>query len=449
MEQRAGSSKRRNAAVKVIRKEALVRVGQIQRPEQPDNRSTGSDGYVLRLLRNERSAMAGFHEYRSASVESRFTSTDLPATITFLQHRARIIAQKNPFVMGRLIRKRNKKNVELWIPHRPDPNGFLRLVWVDGEDFSSALSECLVPAGKHLVNDCKEPVVRLCAVCSKDASVRDFILTLSISHVIGEVHCLYKIWGMLNPAAENIIPTCIVERVHNFRGNPLTGMKGAGFRKFLWYLLWSDASPFRKTKQQSQPAPETLVSHCCYVNMEWVNEQKRAHDASRTSDVPYLSTQDILTAWFFTQFEPAAVLVAYDMRNRRKSRHRQVTPQHVGNYQDLLVLYPAEYRDPVHIRRAVQSRGAWEPSHNNKPGSGMVGGITGWHSHFVDLELPYSTRQNHWRLRDATGHMPALKNPPKMLLWRTSLRQFAMCTLTVGEIQDRRAMGPEIAMESL
>ena len=363
--------------------------------------------------------------------------------MSFLIQRARIIAKQNPFVLGRLVHTKNKK-VALWIPNNPNVDSFLRQIWVEGTEFASSLSECLVPKGKLLVDRKDEPVVRLCVLRSKDANVRDFLLTLSVSHVIGEVHSIYKIWEMLNPAGE--ISTCIVDRVHNFRGNPLTGMKGAGFRKFLWYLFWSDASPFRKAKLE-QPASDTFVSHCCYVNMEWVNEQKRNHDPSRTPDVPYLSTQDIVTAWFFTQFGPAAVLVAYDMRNRSQGG-RQITSRHVGNYQDLLVLYPAEYRDPVHIRRAVQSRGQWEPP-CNKPGKGHVGGITGWHSHYVNLELPSASRCNHLRLRDASGNMPALKNPPKMILWRMSSEQFAMCTLTVGEIADKRAMGPEIAMESL
>jgi hypothetical protein len=175
--------------------------------------------------------------------------------------------------------------------------------------------------------------------------------------------------------------------------------------------------------------------------MDYVEQKKQAHDKS-TPGAPYLSTQDIITTWFFCQWETAAVGVAYDLRGRAKG----VTEKHVGNYQDALVLFPKEYQDPVNIRRAIASQGKSAPR-ANRPGKKnprSVGGITGWHSHFVDLSIPYAERKSHAPLRDASGEIPGLSDPPKMVLFRTSTTQYAMWTATKGEIKDRSAMGEEI-----
>ena len=399
------------------------------------HRKTHNNGHYVRLLRNERLPIAGYHDWRAAGVESRFTSTNIDATLAHLKERARLVVAKNPWVLGRL--KTHRGTTSLWVPDQPNYDTLLREIFVDSKNFDSALADCHVDDGWKIL-DKDTGVVKLCAVRSKDRNVRDFVLTISVSHVIGETTMIYALWGMLNEGAE--ITELIQERVHDFRGNPISAMKGAGMRKFLWFLLCSNASPLGLQSRPRISADKVIVS-CYEINMKWVKEQKESHDKS-TAGAPYLSTQDIITAWFFKQWATACVGVAFDMRNRNKL----LTEKHMGNYQEALILYPQEYREPCNIRRAVASQGKWHPP-RNKPGKEnrrSVGWITGWHGKHVDLELPYAVRKNHFPLRDATGQMPITRSQPWMCLFKTSAKQFAIWTLTSEEIKDKSALGEKI-----
>ena len=401
-----------------------------------NRRKTDEDGRYVRLLMSERRAYAGYHDVRSPGVESRFTSTNVDGTVSFLRNRARLIAESNAFVLGRV--RTHRGGAALWVPNLPDYDKFLTEILVTGEDFSSGLSKCFIEKGS-LTIDKDVPIVKLCVIRSTDKGVKDFILTISASHVIGEVSMIYSIWGMLNAEAE--IKELTHDRIFCYRGwSPITGMKGVGIRKFLWFVLRSNASPLSHGKRPTL-SRDQLVTTCCYINMGWVEEQKKAHDKS-TPGVPYLSTQDIITAWFFRQWRTACVAVAFDMRHRCK----RLTSEHMGNYLDALVLYPKEYCEPVNIRRAVASQGRWQPR-RNKPGKEnlrSVGAITGWHSKYVDLNLPYSQRINHLPIRSSSGELPLLKDPPTMILFKTSFKQFAMLSVTITEIKDKRALGEPI-----
>ena len=95
------------------------------------------NGTFVRLLRNERYAFAGYHDLRSAGIESRFTCTkSVEETCDYLEKRATEIAKANPFVFGRLIQRRPRGSVKLWIPSSKsdiakNQGGFLQTVWVD------------------------------------------------------------------------------------------------------------------------------------------------------------------------------------------------------------------------------------------------------------------------------------------------------------------------------
>ena len=401
-------------------------------------RRTHANGHFVRLLRNERLEIGGYLYFRAAGVESRFTSTNVAATLAHLKERCRLIAEKNPWTLGRL--KTHGRCHALWVPEKPNCAELFQEVVVNGTDFKSGLGSCHVEDGYKIL-DKDVGVVKICAIRSNDRTVEDLIVTVSVSHVIGETAMVYGLWNMLNEGAE--IVELIQKRVHDFRGHPISGLKGAGLRKFLWFMTRSDAS-FIGLRSRTLRSKEDVVVSCYEVNGEWINEQKRAHHKS-TLGAPYLSTQDIITSWFFRQWDTACVGVAYDMRNHVK----ELTPLHMGNYQEALILYPKEYREPSNVRRAVLSKGRWHPP-GNKPGKKnprTVGWITGWHSRHVDLELPYAIRKNHLPLRAADGELPITKSQPWLCIFKTSATQYAIWCLALGELKDRRALASKIEFD--
>lgn len=430
---------------------------------------------TIRLLRNERSPMIGFHHLRSPSIETHFVCSDIEATIQYLRDQSAAIASQNPFVLGWLVTvhenscRGGRTEVALQFPTKPDIakcRAWLQQVFIDESNdraFTAALDKCLVKPGCEIIDHVEEPVVKICVLRARpnahnNKQQQKVVLTISVSHVIGEPNLLYNLLRMLSSYDDlagkkrNSVSRLIPLRAHSFRGNPVTAMKGDARRKFLWYVLRSSASPLHRQKrlllQNISPNNNDIVVHCCEVNQQWIHEQKENHIP--TKEIPYITTQDILTSWFFSQFELSCIAMAYDLRGR--CNRQNLTSNHVGNYQDVLVLYPAEYQHPARIRHAIQSQGKTSAITNgNKPGPrrAPVGGMTAWHTHFgsTGIQLPHATLTHHLPMRCSNGKMPPLQDLPKMKIFKTSPESYAVWTATVGDLKDRRALGKDLLQE--
>lgn len=403
-----------------------------------------TQGRYIPLLINEAIVL---RHYMSPGLESRFTcqnpKEDLPYILQHLRQRVQQMVRVNPWLCGYL--KTHYGIPSIWT-HDTTSTDVSRLFHEILVDDPSNLERVLaqytsVEVGANILNTDK-PFVKICMVYCPNST--DYYVTVCVTHMVGEPNLLYKLWGMLAPNAA-IVPLW-ADRYHSYKKHPLTALKGAARGKFLYYFFLSQASIFRTLlfgHQNSKDAPEPIM-HRRYVDMEWVQTQKDAYRIWRSEkeDAPsYVSTQDVLTTWFFSQLKPSCVCVAYSLHDRVE----HVTMQHMGNYLEALVLFPDEYSNPGHVRRTVASAGEWEPDHNH-PGQQdySAGLVTGWHSRYVDLELPRSVRQTHLPLRGAmfTGMIPRVL--PCMCLFRTSRNQYAVLTLSRDELLDTSALGSPV-----
>ncbi|GAX11267.1 hypothetical protein FisN_7Lh365 [Fistulifera solaris] len=408
------------------------------------NKQTPTRGRYIPLLFNEAVVL---RHYLSPGLESRFNCSnpkeDLPYILKHLRHRVYQMVLVNPWLCGYL--KTNYGIPSIWIDELSVDRLFSEICVDNPSDMERVLTQqTSVEVGAKILNTNK-PFVKICIVYSPKCY--DYYVTVCVTHMVGEPNLLYQLWGMLAPNAPTV--PLWADRHHSYKKHPLTALKGAARGKFLYFFLRSQGSIFRTLcfgHQLSQDQPQPIM-HRRYVDMEWVQKQKEAYQrrlAEHKNDgsPSYVSTQDILTTWFFSQLKPSCVCVAYSLHDRAE----HVTMQHMGNYLEALVLFPEEYSNPGNVRRAVVTAGEWAPA-GNRSGRGdddSAGLVTGWHSRHVDLELPRSTRQTHLPLRGAmfTGMIPRVL--PCMCLFRTSRDQFAVVTLSQEELLDTSAFGDPV-----
>ena len=122
------------------------------------------------------------------------------------------------------------------------------------------------------------------------------------------------------------------------------------------------------------------------VRPEWVEDAKKGHDA--TSGVPFLSTNDILTAHLCDKFDAAGATMVINFRERLEP----ATRNHAGNYESLAV-FDERCKNPAEVRRLMMNPPDFSGGMIQMPGiMDMLAFryplITNWLSIQQDLCLP-------------------------------------------------------------
>lgn len=300
--------------------------------------------------------------------ESNSLTLILPATSTmtiydgevnesYLQQRVDLIIKQNMWLKGRLF-KNSKSGLTLEYPatnfdSKTDRPYFLVMEDsgitddINYEEMIGRIKCFLVRDGNECIKNISEPLFRVTLI--KITSLK-FALVVSLSHVIGDGHTFYRLYSMLDPQVpiESLIPS----RVHSFKADvekKLTGMS----ESLQWLLsagtiLNMITTIFFSTK----PALIRLQK----IDYQWINSQKLlAKDVSvpkhSNIDLPYISTNDVLTSWILTRTQSKydLGLMAINLRNRVEL----VTNQHAGNYEGVLAYQVPDFQNPSLIRKSL------------------------------------------------------------------------------------------------
>ena len=81
------------------------------------------------------------------------------------------------------------------------------------------------------------------------------------------------------------------------------------------------------------------------VDPEWVTKEK----AKQTGEVPFVSSNDVLTSWFFDNMESDTNIMVANIRSRQPSV-LDLSDNHVGNYEANVPYFPGDIETPVLIR---------------------------------------------------------------------------------------------------
>merc|ERR1712046_43074 len=163
-----------------------------------------------------------------------------------------------------------------------------------------------------------------------------------------------------------------------------------------------------------------------YVDEEWVGVQKKA--ATAEGEVPFVSTNDIITSWFFRKVGASAAIMAINLRGRVAGAEDHIA----GNYESGLVYRPADFATPALIRKSLAKlrRAASPPT--SLPSAvehmrGFLGRATNWSTFARPVELPGGAAQSLHIPVTNLGPTALPPNVTGMIIFRANSGRLACC----------------------
>ncbi|CAL1164991.1 unnamed protein product [Cladocopium goreaui] len=287
-----------------------------------------------------------------------------PPPLAWLRSRLAAIIAANPWLSGHLRRNGVNDAVSL----RFDAAGATREVQLLGsvnissstpyevisQQISGSCAE--VRPGLVCLQNSSEPLIRV-SLC--DGGFRDeFALIVSISHIVADGHTYYKLFEMLT---QNVELTSLNPRrkVHfNQKRIQAVGQRQYDFIYSPQYVLNCLSGKLLYGKPRCR---------AYLVNSERVAEIK-ASQIKEHPDVPFVSTNDVLTSLFGRLIDARVCSMAINFRNRIAG----ICEDDAGNYQGLLCLGPKDFAEPASIRRLLQRGGTTGIYHEISNGADAV-----------------------------------------------------------------------------
>jgi len=361
------------------------------------------------------------------------------APVQSLRSRVALILRKNPWLTSRIVKKSTADGVvamayDAGIEAGQSVDEHLA-VYEPGEVGLSldmqyrALVKCLVPiqcARSKPTTDANEPLFKVAVVPLDEAtdgtdsapmqsqvSLPGFALVVSINHTLGDGHTYYKLYGMLD--ADQEVEALDPVRVSGFEEaktkvigeseSAMLSSAGIGLGIIGTYLRG------RLIRRK----PQNLCVHV--VDPEWVAREKA--EAKQDARVPFISTNDALTSWFFSEMKCDTNLMLANFRNRNPSV-LGLNDQHAGNYEANVPYFAGDVERPDLIRQSIQTadkqfraRRAGSPK-TQIPGfwtliRNRAAIITNWTSFYRYVELRIDSAQGGGDILKPELHLPIME----------------------------------------
>lgn len=325
--------------------------------------------------------------------------------VEYLKDRTGMILAANPWLQGKLRKTGNGIDLVYDDDTRVDQSYHMveDASIHDGLKYDALvdnIKKYFVKDGNGCLNN-NNPLFKITiAVTSKDK----FAIIFSLSHMIGDGHTFYELYGMLS-SKETVRPL-IVDRDDSYE----EWLRTSTHCEDTINYLFSPAQVFNQICTMFfAPRPEMSVS---LIDLDWVAREKEAHKHEEGIS-HYVSTNDVLTSWIFRLTRCDAGLMNINFRGR----HARSTSSHAGNYESILGYQPADYAIPGLIRKSLSNyrravSGPWPG-----PVASMrsrVSLLSSWVTFYRDLVLGEGEGEREASHCRQLLHMPCSEahNPP-------------------------------------
>jgi hypothetical protein len=363
------------------------------------------------------------------------------APVEFLRRRIARMLEQNPWLTSRIV----KKNTTDGVPMMAYSTNFdvesaidrHLLVYKTGEvGFSLGLPyeklvHCLLPvqcARSKPATD-KEEVLFKVAVVPVEAgaagreqpmplehtiALPGFALVVSMNHTLGDGHTYYKLYSMLS--ADSEVNELDPVRVSGFEaakteviGEKETAMfKSAG-------LAFGIIGTYLGVKL-GRRAPQNICVN--EVDPAWAAKEKGK--AKQEGQVPFVSSNDALTSWYFREMGSDTNIMVANFRSRQPSV-LNLSDQHVGNYEANLPYFPGDVETPALIRQSIRNvDGSFRASRAGSPTTetpsfrtllhNKTAIITNWATFYCDVTLQDNASDNKESTKKPKLHLPILES---------------------------------------
>lgn len=292
------------------------------------------------------------------------------------------IIAANPWLLTRLVNSKEFGDVCALYPEQFDPlsdshSCFQTLIddsispSVPYEDLLLKLKVAIVPQGiECLDKDFDQFKVTLIEIKPD----QEYALVVSMSHTIADGHTFYQVYSMLDKGVS--VAALEFRRRQDFID---VFRDICGQRYYSWLISPCFIVGILRT-MLSLPLPSVTGFS---VDKTAIDAAKRANSTALPKD-KFLSTNDILTQWFFRLCGRSHGMMAFNFRGRIPTFSNSLA----GNYEAMMLFSEKEFASPIGIRESlttfnkdVRHPTAWETMDFNIPV------VTNWSSFFADVHL--------------------------------------------------------------
>jgi hypothetical protein len=297
-----------------------------------------------------------------------------------------------------------------------------------------------IPLGK----DCVDKGVPLFKVTlfeiEKDAQ---YCMMVSLSHTIADGHTFYKVYAMLNPSSP--VTSIVTKRVPRFSAETSENLNfGMSLRELPFTLLGTLCNRFLRPPMEARTyyvntgavqAEKDAFRACQNTTAgvtKSISDMSTLSDTSGTSDpktVTFLSTNDVVTAWFL-RF--SRVTIAFMIANFR-SRLPYLADNLGGNYQGRVLFTTEHMYQPATIRASLAK---FKCPYGSKLSLSQIATlnlalVTNWASFYSDVQFSGTEQLVHLpvidvgtsALRQCMVLFQARKGVTGVILWTRGIPQ--------------------------
>ncbi|CAK4633370.1 hypothetical protein LEN26_014629 [Aphanomyces euteiches] len=303
--------------------------------------------------------------------------SDTNQTRTFLQSRVDAIVQVNPWLSGqiqtnalggnRLVLRydANTSSLPVEIISMPALSPSLEYEAVAG-----MLSSLEAPQGSDVVDVVHAALFRVYWITISSSQSALFV---SMAHGLGDGYTYYRIYGMLSADAR--VEALLPDRVDDFQRVRAAAISDID------NVLSMLGRAARQESTKDERSRRTLHT----IDPAWIANEKAK--ASRM-----VSTNDILTSWFFRQTKADIGVMVVNLRGRAEG----LEPHMAGNYQTVVAYQPEDFATPGLIRESVRHGMRRACSKELPHDVRTVSLTTSWASLYKQVVLPAWKMAEHW-----------------------------------------------------
>lgn len=274
---------------------------------------------------------------------------DYTKASSILRHRVQAILEKNPWLTGRVVKRQGKLFLEYSMEARYSIDQFYFVVDPNESLFSrNTALEILGKLSENLLlkNGATEPIFRVLIVPCRTNPNENFAVIVSLSHIVGDGATFYELHSMLCSLSEDSIIKLIPERIPTSETQQAAAMGQEEFDYGTSFgMLINALSGLLRVKTIGPP----VCSRIILLDTDKIEEAKR--NAAMREDVPFVSTNDVLTSWFFQQSGCTKGLMYVNFRNRLDGH----LDEYAGNYDNALFYNREDSETPGLIRKSLAS----------------------------------------------------------------------------------------------
>jgi len=289
------------------------------------------------------------------------------------------------------------------------------------------LGEAFKSKGLFLTNGPSQPLFRVTIVPCRDNSAGTFAVVVAVSHLVADGYTFYRLHNMLCSGSEDddevpvisLIPERIATTVEQQRA--ALGKIETGYGSSVGLMIGMLRGLF--LTMTVGPAAEGKFTVVDATKMSQVKSK-----AAKASEVPFVSSNDVITSWFLQNCICSYGFMTLNLRNRVDGH----TDRHAGNYANGIFYRRSDSASAGLVRQSLSTLKRTITKDMPMPSfwqsaTGSVGLVTNWATFAKPNIIQGCQEDLHMPLYDVVASVPV--SMAILIVFRSGPRGLALYTV--------------------